>query len=163
SWGRATMRSEVVELRGHIIDSLLLPKVLDEVQARGGQFELVELSVGRRREDASFARIRVEAEDEEELEEILTRIQEHGAEVVSAEKPKALAIRAVAETMREVKAAGKKLLLVAGPAVVHTGAAPHVVRLIELGYVDVLFSGNALAVHDIERVFYGTALGVHLD
>src|SRR5437868_749034 len=77
------MQSEVVELRGHIIDSLLLPKVLDEVQARGGQFELVELSVGRRREDASFARIRVEAEHEEDLEEILTRIQEHGAEVVS--------------------------------------------------------------------------------
>ena len=47
--------------------------------------------------------------------------------------------------MREVKAAGKKILWVGGPAVVHTGAAPHVIRLIEMGYVDLIFSGNALA------------------
>ena len=46
------MVSEVVELRGHIVDSLLLPKVLDEITARDGRFELEELTVGRRREDA---------------------------------------------------------------------------------------------------------------
>jgi lysine-ketoglutarate reductase/saccharopine dehydrogenase-like protein (TIGR00300 family) len=82
---------------------------------------------------------------------------------VSAEKPKSVAIRAVAEGMKQTRATGEKLLLVAGPAVIHTGAGPHVVRLIERGYVDVLFGGNALAVHDIERSLYGTALGVHLD
>jgi lysine-ketoglutarate reductase/saccharopine dehydrogenase-like protein (TIGR00300 family) len=47
--------------------------------------------------------------------------------------------------------------------VVHTGAAPHLVRLIQLGYVQRLFAGNALAVHDIELALYDTALGVHLD
>jgi lysine-ketoglutarate reductase/saccharopine dehydrogenase-like protein (TIGR00300 family) len=82
---------------------------------------------------------------------------------VSAEKPKSVAIRAVAETIRQTREAGQKILLVAGPAVVHTGAAPHIIRLIQAGYVDVLFAGNALAVHDIESEFYGTALGVHLD
>jgi lysine-ketoglutarate reductase/saccharopine dehydrogenase-like protein (TIGR00300 family) len=80
---------------------------------------------------------------------------------VSAEKPKSVAIRAVAEAIRQTRAAGQRILLVAGPAVVHTGAAPHVIRLIEDGFVDVLFAGNALAVHDIESQFYGTSLGVH--
>ena len=42
------MVSEVVELRGHVIDSLLLPKVLDEITARDGHFELEELRIGKR-------------------------------------------------------------------------------------------------------------------
>ena len=54
--------------------------------------------------------------------------------------------------MREAKAAGKKVLWVGGPGVVHTGAAPAMVALVEAGYVDVLFAGNALATHDIESV-----------
>ncbi len=257
------MPGEIVELRGHIVDSLLLPKVLDEITGRGGVFELEELRIGRRRTDPSHARIRVEADDPDLLEEILTRIQEHGAELVdtedvhlapapgdgvfpdrfyvtsnhpcsvrvagryipvspvrmdcavvvdagastaravrfagvrqgdpvvvghrgvrvrpvqrdvrradhfefmasetSAEKPKGVVIRAIAAAMRETRDAGQKVLLVAGPAVVHTGAVPHVVRLIEAGYVQVLFSGNALAVHDVERAWYGTSLGIDVE
>ena len=49
-----------------------------------------------------------------------------------------------------------------GPAVVHTGAAPALARLVREGYVDVLFGGNALAVHDIEAALFGTSLGVDL-
>src|SRR5919108_179046 len=49
------------------------------------------------------------------------------------------------------------------PACVYTGAGPHMVRLIERGYVDVLFAGNALAVHDIEQALFGTALGIHVE
>ena len=82
--------------------------------------------------------------------------------VVSSEKPQALQVRQIAQQMREVKAAGKRLLWVGGPAVVHTGAAPAFCALIEAGYVDVLFAGNALATHDIESSFYGTSLGVDL-
>jgi lysine-ketoglutarate reductase/saccharopine dehydrogenase-like protein (TIGR00300 family) len=48
------------------------------------------------------------------------------------------------------------------PGVVHTGAAPAMVALVEAGYVDVLFAGNALATHDIEAALYGTSLGVDL-
>ncbi|MGH8878031.1 MAG: TIGR00300 family protein, partial [Stackebrandtia sp.] len=82
---------------------------------------------------------------------------------VSSEKPQALLVRQVAERMREVKARGEKILWVGGPAIVHTGAAPALVALIEDGYVDVLFAGNALAAHDIESALYGTSLGVDLD
>lgn len=82
---------------------------------------------------------------------------------VSSEKPQALLVRQVAEKMRAVKARGEKILWVGGPAIVHTGAAPALVALIEEGYVDVLFAGNALAAHDIESALYGTSLGVDLD
>src|SRR5690606_18934342 len=53
--------------------------------------------------------------------------------------------------------------LVGGPAIVHTGAVEHVVRMIEQNYIHFLFAGNALATHDIEHALYGTSLGVFLD
>src|SRR3712207_5177769 len=81
---------------------------------------------------------------------------------VSSEKPQALLVRQIADRMREVKAAGKRILWVGGPAVVHTGASPAMVRLVRAGYVDVLFAGNALATHDIESALFGTSLGVDL-
>jgi lysine-ketoglutarate reductase/saccharopine dehydrogenase-like protein (TIGR00300 family) len=81
---------------------------------------------------------------------------------VSSEKPQALLVRQIAERMREVKAEGKKILWVGGPAVVHTGASPAMVRLVRAGYVDILFAGNALATHDIESSLFGTSLGVDL-
>ena len=71
---------------------------------------------------------------------------------VSSEKPQAVLVRQVADGMREAKAAGKKVLWVGGPGVVHTGAAPAMVALVDAGFVDVLFAGNALATHDIESV-----------
>ena len=82
--------------------------------------------------------------------------------VVSSEKPQFLQVRQIAAQMREVKAAGHKILWVGGPAVVHTGAAPAFCALIAGGYVDVLFAGNALATHDIESSLFGTSLGVDL-
>jgi lysine-ketoglutarate reductase/saccharopine dehydrogenase-like protein (TIGR00300 family) len=81
---------------------------------------------------------------------------------VSSEKPQAVLVRQVADGMREAKAAGTRVLWVGGPGVVHTGAAPAMVALVEAGYVDVLFAGNALATHDIESSLYGTSLGVDL-
>jgi lysine-ketoglutarate reductase/saccharopine dehydrogenase-like protein (TIGR00300 family) len=81
---------------------------------------------------------------------------------VSSEKPQALLVDKVAQGMREAKAAGKKVLWVAGPALVHTGSVEPTCALIRAGYMDVLFAGNALATHDIEGNFYGTSLGVSL-
>jgi lysine-ketoglutarate reductase/saccharopine dehydrogenase-like protein (TIGR00300 family) len=81
---------------------------------------------------------------------------------VSSEKPQGLIVSRVAAAMRATRERGERILWVAGPAVVHTGAGPAVVRLIEAGYMDVLFAGNALATHDIEGALYGTSLGVNL-
>jgi lysine-ketoglutarate reductase/saccharopine dehydrogenase-like protein (TIGR00300 family) len=81
---------------------------------------------------------------------------------VSSEKPQALLVRQVADGMRTCREAGKRILWVAGPGVVHTGASPAMVALVNSGYVDVLFAGNALGTHDIESALYGTSLGVDL-
>ena len=81
---------------------------------------------------------------------------------VSSERRVETAVARVADMMRRVKAAGGRIAFVAGPVVVHTGGAQYFCDLIRLGYVDVLLSGNALAVHDIEVALSGTSLGIDL-
>lgn len=256
------MFSETVELRGHIIDSLILPKVLDEILTRGAAFRITEIKIGQNRIDQSFARIELSAPSEETLSEMLLRLRQHGAEVaersdvrlaraprdgvfpddfyvttnqptfvqhggkevrvtspmmdsaiaidiakgaartlkfsdvragdeivvgqqgirvqpverdtsrasifqfnanVSVETPKTGTIRELAREFREIRAAQGNILVVAGPSVVHTGAGNRLERLIALGYVQRLFTGNGLAVYDVESVLYGTSLGVNLE
>src|SRR6266446_4459230 len=256
------MFSEQIELRGHIIDSLILPKVLDEILTHGGRFTIREIKIGKQRHDASYACIDVFGPSPELVDGIVRRLRQHGAEVVeqtvvqlqeapangvfpqdfyvttnqqtfvhlaakwlevrpatmdcgiavdvekqiaatvkfsqvrkgmmiatghhgirvvpfqrsierksvfefmassvSSEKPKSAVIREIAAEIRLAKKSGGKILVVAGPAVVHTGAGEHFEKLIEWGYVNLLFAGNALATHDIEQALYGTSLGVYL-
>jgi lysine-ketoglutarate reductase/saccharopine dehydrogenase-like protein (TIGR00300 family) len=70
---------EDVEVRGHIIDSLILPKVLDVITAAGGQFAIKDIAIGHDRADPSFARIEVSAADEAALKAIIAMIGDHGA------------------------------------------------------------------------------------
>jgi lysine-ketoglutarate reductase/saccharopine dehydrogenase-like protein (TIGR00300 family) len=70
---------EEVEIQGHIIDSLILPKVLDEILTRSGSYTLKEIRIGQRQTDPSYARIEVRAPTAEILEEILDTIHDHGA------------------------------------------------------------------------------------
>jgi lysine-ketoglutarate reductase/saccharopine dehydrogenase-like protein (TIGR00300 family) len=81
---------------------------------------------------------------------------------VSSEHPKRLVIEEVAKQMREIRSRGGKILIVAGPAIVHSGAGPYLAKLIRDGYVQVLFGGNAIATHDVESILFGTSLGVCL-
>ncbi|MGH9807095.1 MAG: TIGR00300 family protein [Terriglobia bacterium] len=70
---------EEVELQGHIIDSLLLPKVLDEILTNGGSFVVKDVRIGERQADPSFARIEVRADSPQKLQSLLERILPHGA------------------------------------------------------------------------------------
>lgn len=81
----------------------------------------------------------------------------------SSEKPKAQIIRQVAALLHEVREAEQAIVAVVGPAVIHTGAAEHLRRLVRGGYVSVLFGGNAVATHDIESALYGTSLGIDME
>jgi lysine-ketoglutarate reductase/saccharopine dehydrogenase-like protein (TIGR00300 family) len=81
---------------------------------------------------------------------------------VSSERRVETAVAQVAGIMREAKAGGGRIAFVAGPVVVHTGGAQYFCDLVSMGYVDVLLSGNALAVHDIEVALSGTSLGIDL-
>src|SRR5262245_11763330 len=69
---------EEVELRGHIIDSLILPKVLDEILTHGGSYVLKDINIGQRQNDASHAVIEVHAPSANGLQEILESIHDHG-------------------------------------------------------------------------------------
>src|ERR1700682_3026266 len=73
------MHRAVVALEGHIIDSLALPRVWDMIMDLGGNFDVEEFRVGKRKNEKSFVRLSVEAPDEALLEEILTAIQQFGA------------------------------------------------------------------------------------
>ena len=255
--------SETVEITGHLMDSGILSRVLDDIREYGGDYVIDKFVVGHDAGDTSTAKVTVSSEDDEALQRLLMRLQTRGvnqvdpgeamfdeAEIdgvfpdgfysstnletqvrikgkwikvtnpemdcglivddtddairvhtlpmadvkagmkvicgasgikvtspvmergsegfgfmesnVSSEKPQHLLVRQVADGMRDAKDNGRKILWVGGPGVVHTGAAPAMVALVNAGFVDVLFAGNALATHDIESALYGTSLGVDL-
>src|SRR5919202_524720 len=235
--------SRVVELRGHIIDSLMLPRIMDELMGLGVEYEIQQLDVGQHKTDSSYARIEIIAPSADLLETALIQARSHGAapmeeaeatfapapadgvfperfyattnlethvliegtwrpvrfpemdcgvvlrpagpeclplaearagepvllagsgvrvvpierprqatpifgfmgSTVSSEKPKAMVSRQVADWRREAHATGQKVLIVGGPAVVHTGAREQFIELIRQGHVDHVFAGNALA------------------
>jgi len=78
---------------------------------------------------------------------------------ISSERNKDFLIRRVAWMMKKIKKQGGKILFVGGPAIVHTGGGRYLAEIIKKGFVDILFAGNALAVHDLEEQFFGTSLG----
>jgi lysine-ketoglutarate reductase/saccharopine dehydrogenase-like protein (TIGR00300 family) len=73
---------EDIKLEGHIIDSLLLPRVLDDILERGGEYRILRFRMGREKDDHSLALLRVSAPSEEHLEAILRGLQQHGVEMV---------------------------------------------------------------------------------
>jgi lysine-ketoglutarate reductase/saccharopine dehydrogenase-like protein (TIGR00300 family) len=81
---------------------------------------------------------------------------------VSSERRVETAVARVADMLRAARARNGRIAFVAGPVIVHTGGADYLCELIRLGYVDVMLSGNALAVHDIESALFGTSLGIDL-
>ena len=85
------------------------------------------------------------------------------ASAVSSEKPRHALLGELARELLAVRRAGKRILLVGGPAIIHTGAGPYLADLIRDGYITALYAGNALAVHDMESQFFGTSLGVNLE
>ncbi len=259
--------SRVVELEGHIIDSGMMQAAFGIVMDHGGSFDVEEFSIGRRKDEESYARLLVTADTEEDLQGIVHDLHQQGAnpadpsdarlepapddqvvpqgfysttnhptqirydgewidveriemdcavvveesgeagEVraytktlnaveagdrvvtgesgirvqpperprgqegafgfmqggVSAERPSESTIEQIAGAIEETRAEGGTVLVVAGPAVIHSGAREDLARLVEGGYVDALSIGNGFAVHDIERDLYGTSLGVNTE
>ncbi len=253
---------ETVVLDGHIIDSLILAKVLDTILMMGGAFDLREVKVGATRESPSRAKILVRAATPDLLAAILQAIQPHGASVerqsdcrfepapadgvfpdafyatthlptqvrlkgtwidveaiemdvgicveaglasartvtmadvkrgelvvtgrdgirviplerpkerdvfsfmesqVSSERPHGHIVRDVAGRMRQLRDGGSgKVLFAGGPAIVHAGGREALAWMIDEGYVQILFCGNALAAHDMEAALFGTSLGFGL-
>lgn len=253
--------SRVIELRGHIVDSGILAKVMDTVVEYNGDFETQEFNLGRLKTDPSYARMKISASSLKDLNNLINELRRVGVVVlgeadasverikidkvapdgfysttnhptyvhykgvwipvsnmkmdalisideknktaecivqgklkagdtvvvgeegirvefperpreigvfefmggeVSSERPSKTLINQIAKQIIKVKASGQKIGLVGGPAIIHTGGSEAVASLIRDGYIDVLFAGNALAVHDMENSIYGTSLGMNL-
>jgi lysine-ketoglutarate reductase/saccharopine dehydrogenase-like protein (TIGR00300 family) len=107
-----------------------------------------------------YAGVRVELDDEPDVDGIDFGFMSND---VSTERPKRRMIADAAAAVRRARDAGRDVVLVGGPAIVHSGSAPLLARLIDQGWVTVLLAGNALAAHDIEANMLGTSLGVDLD
>ena len=251
---------EDVVLKGHIVDSLMLSKVLDRIADLGGKAEIRHLELGTTREEPSSASLRIHAPSAQALQSLLATVAEHGGNLlvrqdcqlqevdisgafpegfyctsnhatevrlegqwisvqglemdcgivvdpasktarcvamadaqlgekivvgkegirvryprqksgeldsfqfmnseISMEKPKDAIVRRVAADMHRVRSQGGRLLVVGGPAIVHTGAGQYLESMVRQGWVQVLFAGNALATHDLEAAMHGTSLGV---
>ncbi len=81
---------------------------------------------------------------------------------VSSERRVELAVERIAWEMRRIRERHGRIVVVAGPVVIHTGGAPHLASLVRHRYVQALLGGNGLAAHDIEQALFGTSLGVDL-
>jgi lysine-ketoglutarate reductase/saccharopine dehydrogenase-like protein (TIGR00300 family) len=102
---------------------------------------------------------------------------------VSSERSVDVAISRVAEALREIRGVRRtrrtgtpvprrlarqkrdrgRVIVVAGPVVIHTGGGAALASLVRGGYVSGLLAGNALAVHDLESALFGTSLGIALE
>ncbi len=249
-----------VEVSGHLIDSMILTKIFDKIMNRGGEFEILKLTVGKKKKDSSFAKLLVTGKNAKHLKEITDDIHREGAiphnekqvklkkaskDMVlpdnfysttnndtsifhnnlwiqvenqmmdkcvvvkknrafcvpirdvkkgdlivvheigvkvtppqrprdqanifafmgsssSSERPTQHIAKKVAEDIVQAKKKGGKIILVGGPAIVHTGAANSVAELIRGGYISGVLAGNALAVHDVEYAILGTSLGMYV-
>ena len=81
---------------------------------------------------------------------------------ISSERQVETAVRQTAAIIRQTRELGLKVVVVAGPVVVHTGGAAPLALMIRNGFVQALLSGNALGVHDVEAALLGTSLGVRM-
>jgi lysine-ketoglutarate reductase/saccharopine dehydrogenase-like protein (TIGR00300 family) len=85
------------------------------------------------------------------------------ASEISSERRVEVVVHQLADMLRSVHEEGRRIVVVSGPVVVHTGGVAGMAKMIRSGYVQAFLGGNAIAVHDIEHALYRTSLGVHLD
>jgi len=252
--------SQEIEVHGHLIDSLILTKIFDKIMDVKGEFEVLEINIGKRKRDESYARLLVQGRNQKHLDEILDFVYREGAtskiqnvvqlklapknmvmptnfysttnnhtqifyknrwievgnmmmdkciivkdnkafcipirdvkkgnKIVvgekgikitpperpreglnvfefmgsnsSSERPTQHIAKQVAKDIYKTKKDGGKIILVGGPAIVHTGASDSIALLIRHGFIDAILAGNALAVHDIEYSTLGTSLGMNV-
>ena len=81
---------------------------------------------------------------------------------VSSERRVELVVEQIAWDLRRIRDQGGKVVVTAGPVVIHTGGSEHLKKLIQGGYIHALLGGNAIAVHDIEQSIMGTSLGMDM-
>ncbi|NLV26657.1 MAG: TIGR00300 family protein [Methanomicrobiales archaeon] len=77
--------SREIELVGHIIDSGIMEHVLDSILDMGGDFEILEFNVGKKKTDTSYARVRVNGTNSDNLDAIISTLHRHGARLIDSD------------------------------------------------------------------------------
>ena len=251
-----------IEIKGHLIDSMILTRIFDKIMDLKGDFNVLEFHVGKKKDELSYARLLISGNDKKHLDQLLASIYIEGAQPTeidgvilkaapndmempidfysttnnatqiflnnewidvhnmmmdkcivvdirnknaecrkirdirkgdsivtgekgvrilpeerpregidifqfmssssSSERPTQQIARKIARDIYNTKSTGGKIVVTAGPVVVHSGAAEFLAKMIRMGYIDGLLTGNALAVHDIENSLFGTSLGMNV-
>ena len=255
-----TIHSKEIEVKGHLVDSMILTRIFDTIMDMDGEFDVLEFEIGKRKTEKSRALLRITAKSKKDLEEMLDSVYREGARPIqpagvsmrrapkdcvmpdefysttnnhtriyhnkkwidventmmdkcivvrgsrafcvpirdvrrgdmivvgdegvavvpperpreannifefmgsssSSERPTQHIAKRVAEDIHRTKSEGGRIIVVGGPAIVHTGAAGALAEMIRGGYIDGVLAGNALAVHDIEHATLGTSLGMNV-
>ena len=253
---------QVIEVKGHLIDSMILTRIFDKIMDLSGDFNVLEFTIGKKKNELSYARLRVYGKSKRHLDQLLETLYIEGAQPImveevilkkadhdmvmptnfysttnnstqvfysnewldvqnmmmdkcivvdirnknaecrkirdirkgdsivtgekgvrilpeerpregidifqfmssssSSERPTLQIARKIARDIYNTKSTGGKIVVTAGPVVVHSGAAEFLAKMIRMGYIDGLLTGNALAVHDIENSLFGTSLGMNV-
>jgi lysine-ketoglutarate reductase/saccharopine dehydrogenase-like protein (TIGR00300 family) len=75
-----------IEVRGHLIDSMILTRIFDKIMDLNGDFQVLEFSVGKKKEESSYARLLVQGKDRQHLHLILESVYREGAQPVSVQQ-----------------------------------------------------------------------------
>lgn len=86
------MQQEEIELKGHIIDSMILPRVFDTIMDMGGEFDVLEFNIGKHKEETSYAKLSVKAGTRKKLDGILAELQKFGANVSTINEVKLMTV-----------------------------------------------------------------------
>jgi lysine-ketoglutarate reductase/saccharopine dehydrogenase-like protein (TIGR00300 family) len=75
-----------IEVKGHLIDSMILTKIFDKVMDLKGDFHVLEFSVGKKKRDPSYARLLVRGKNQQHLDELLESVYREGAQPISVQQ-----------------------------------------------------------------------------
>ncbi|HEX6027934.1 MAG TPA: TIGR00300 family protein [Nitrososphaeraceae archaeon] len=75
-----------IEVKGHLIDSMILTKIFDKVMDLKGDFQVLEFSVGKKKRDPSYARLLVRGKNQQHLDELLESVYREGAQPMSVQQ-----------------------------------------------------------------------------
>jgi hypothetical protein len=69
-----------IEIKGHLIDSMILTRIFDKIMDLKGDFNVLEFHVGKKKDELSYARLLISGNDKKHLDQLLASIYIEGAQ-----------------------------------------------------------------------------------
>jgi len=71
-----------IEVKGHLIDSMILTRIFDKIMDLKGDFQVLEFNVGKRKKESSYARLLIRGKNQQELDQLLESVYREGAQPI---------------------------------------------------------------------------------